>query len=176
MEEEKSFDFAINLDDLKLIDTFFHVNQPKSTNLQSKLAVSVPRRQREQDDANGRHRLHALVSVQFLLFNDAAPEELTPDNVAEAVISFGAAMDISVSCAYMGKAIPGAKHSTASKQDIELARNKRMEDNMLLEALRCGYAFASSRMLEVSSLSPLGAIPMPLVDADALLRDIDQNQ
>ena len=44
MEEEKSFDLAINLDDLKLIDTFFHVNQPKSTNLQSKLAVSVPRR------------------------------------------------------------------------------------------------------------------------------------
>lgn len=172
MDEEKSFDLAISLDHIKLIDTFFHVNQPNSANLQSKLAVSMPECQKEADAENKRIRVHSIVSVQFFLFGGEAPAELTSETAANSVVSFGAAMDISASTSYLGSAVPMGKHSARSGTALEDERDQRLYENLTLEVIKAGYSFASARLLETSGISPFGAIPMPLMDSDELLREI----
>lgn len=172
MDEEKSFDLAISLDHIKLIDTFFHVNQPNSANLQSKLAVSMPECQKEVDAENERIRVHSIVSVQFFLFGGEAPAELTSETAANSVVSFGAAMDISASTSYLGSAVPMGKHSARSGTALEDERDQRLYENLTLEVIKAGYSFASARLLETSGISPFGAIPMPLMDSDELLREI----
>lgn len=172
MDEEKSFDLAISLDHIKLIDTFFHVNQPNSANLQSKLAVSMPECQKEVDAENKRIRVHSIVSVQFFLFGGEAPAELTSETAANSVVSFGAAMDISASTSYLGSAVPMGKHSARSGTALEDERDQRLYENLTLEVIKAGYSFASARLLETSGISPFGAIPMPLMDFDELLREI----
>lgn len=172
MDEEKSFDLAISLDHIKLIDTFFHVNQPNSANLQSKLAVSMPECQKEVDADNKRIRVHSIVSVQFFLFGGEAPAELTSETAANSVVSFGAAMDISASTSYLGSAVPMGKHSARSGTALEDERDQRLYENLTLEVIKAGYSFASARLLETSGISPFGAIPMPLMDSDELLREI----
>jgi hypothetical protein len=172
MDEEKSFDLAISLDHIKLIDTFFHVNQPNSANLQSKLAVSMPECQKEVDAENKRIRVHSIVSVQFFLFGGEAPAELTSETAANSVVSFGAAMDISASTSYLGSAVPMGKHSARSGTALEDERDQRLYENLTLEVIKAGYSFASARLLETSGISPFGAIPMPLMDSDELLREI----
>lgn len=172
MDEEKSFDLAISLDHIKLIDTFFHVNQPNSANLQSKLAVSMPECQKEVDAENKLIRVHSIVSVQFFLFGGEAPAELTSETAANSVVSFGAAMDISASTSYLGSAVPMGKHSARSGTALEDERDQRLYENLTLEVIKAGYSFASARLLETSGISPFGAIPMPLMDSDELLREI----
>lgn len=172
MDEEKSFDLAISLDHIKLIDTFFHVNQPNSANLQSKLAVSMPECQKEVDAEKKRIRVHSIVSVQFFLFGGEAPAELTSETAANSVVSFGAAMDISASTSYLGSAVPMGKHSARSGTALEDERDQRLYENLTLEVIKAGYSFASARLLETSGISPFGAIPMPLMDSDELLREI----
>lgn len=129
MDEEKSFDLAISLDHIKLIDTFFHVNQPNSANLQSKLAVSMPECQKEVDAENKRIRVHSIVSVQFFLFGGEAPAELTSETAANSVVSFGAAMDISASTSYLGSAVPMGKHSARSGTALEDERSTSLRES-----------------------------------------------
>lgn len=171
--EEKSFDLAISLDSLSLIDTYFHINKPTVENLQSNVAASIPQHQLEVTREDSRMHLHALVSVQFMLFNGMVPSEIRQEDLDNAVLSFGTAVEVSVGSPILGDAIPAGKHAAITEDDLTTERDKRMERNMMLEALKAAYSFASTRLLEMSALSPLGSIPMPLVDADELLRDIE---
>ena len=167
--EDKSFDMAISLTDLKLVDTYFHTNQPTESQLQSHISVSLPSAQFNTDKENGFLGLDALVSVQFILFNGDVPAAISQDDLNSAVISYGIALGVTVTAPLMGDAIAVGKHAARGESDLEAERDKRMERNMKLEAVR-----ASSRLLELSSLSPFGGLHMPLVDADELLRDIEQ--
>lgn len=172
--EDKSFDMAISLTDLKLVDTYFHTNQPTESQLQSHISVSLPNAQFNTDKENGLLGLDALVSVQFILFNGDVPAAISQDDLNSAVISYGIALGVTVTAPLMGDAIAVGKHAVRGEDDLETERDKRMERNMKLEAVRAAYGMASSRLLELSSLSPFGGIHMPLVDADELLRDIEQ--
>ena len=172
--EDKSFDMAISLSELKLVDTYFHTNQPTESQLQSHISVSLPNALFNVDKENGLLSLDALVSVQFILFNGDVPASLSQDDLNNAVISYGIALGVTVAAPLMGDAIAFGKHAARGETDLETERDKRMERSMKLEAVRSAYGMASSRLLELSSLSPFGGIHMPLVDADELLRDIEQ--
>ena len=81
-------------------------------------------------------------------------------------------MDISASTSYLGSAVPMGKHSARSGTALEDERDQRLYENLTLEVIKAGYSFASARLLETSGISPFGAIPMPLMDSDELLREI----
>ena len=46
---------------------------------------------------------------------------------------------------------------------------------MRLEAIKAGYAFATSKLAEMSAMSPMGTVMLPLIDADEILIDIEKN-
>lgn len=173
MPEDQSFDLAISLDQVALVDEFFHINAPTADGLQTTLSVTNPERKMEIDREASRLRLHAVVGVHFLMFNGPVPEQPTQDQIDRAVISFGCATEITVSSGVMSSSIPVGRHSTWNGGDVESERDKHMEHNMLLEAVRAAYGLASSRMLQATSLSMLGPVPMPFVDYDALLDQIE---
>ena len=173
MPEDKSFDLAISLDQIHLIDEFFHINAPSADGLETTLSVTCPERQMEIDREASRLRLHAVVGVHFLMFNGPVPEQPAQEEIDRAVISYGCATEITVSSGVMSSSIPVGKHSTWNGGDPESERDKHMEHNMLLEAVRAGYSLSSSRMLQATGLSFLGPVPMPFVDYDALLEQIE---
>lgn len=174
MDEDNSFDLAISLDHIKLVDTFFHINRPGTADLQSKIAVTLPQIQKGVDIEARRIRVHAIASIQFFLFGGEAPAELTSENASDAVVSFGAAMDVAASSPYVGPVIPVGKHSARSGLDVDDERDRQIYDNITLEILKSAYSFASARLLEVSGLSPFGAISMPLMDPDEMMDEIQK--
>ena len=174
MADDKSFDLAISVDSTLLVDEFFHISTPTQSNLQTSISVTSPNRQFEIDRENSRLRLRAIVGVRFLMFDGAAPAEITQDDIDRAVISYGCAVETTVSSAFMSDAIPQGKHAQWTGEDIESARDKQMEHNMLLEAVRLVYGMASARMLQSTAICPFGAVSLPLADYDALLKDIEE--
>ena len=58
--------------------------------------------------------------------------------------------------------------------DLDAHRNKRMERSLMREALESAYAFASTRLIETSSLSPMGTVTMSLPDYEALIDQIEK--
>ena len=171
MFEDQGLDLAISLDQIHLVDEFFHINAPTASGMQTTLSVTCPKRKFEVDRDAGRLRLHAVVGVHFLMFNGPVPEHPTQEQIDGAVISFGCAAEPTVSSAAMVGSIPTGKHSTWVG-DPESERDRNMERSMLLEAVRAGYSLAASRMLQTTALSPLGPVNMPFVDYDALLDQI----
>ena len=61
-------------------------------------------------------------------------------------------------------------------QDSTARRDKKMEHSLRLESIKAAYAYASSKLLEMTSMSPLGPINLPLIDADELLLDIEKRE
>lgn len=173
MFEDQGIDLAISLDQIHLVDEFFHINAPTASGMQTTLSVTCPKRKFEVDREAGRLRLHAVVGVHFLMFNGPVPEHPTQEQIDGAVISFGCAAEPTVSSGVLSSSIPTGKHSTWVG-DPESERDRNMERNMLLEAVRAAYALASSRMLQATSISPLGPVNMPFVDYDALLDQIER--
>ena len=62
-----------------------------------------------------------------------------------------------------------------SEESAAAQRDKKMEHAMRLEAIKAGYAFATSKLAEMSAMSPMGTVMLPLIDADEILIDIEKN-
>lgn len=167
--EKNSIDLAIALESLRLVDSYFHVSPPRSNRLQPSLKIDMPRWFYD-DGSESRHpQLSTVVKVSFMLTDGPAPEQITPENSDKVAMTFGCAVDLRIGSPAMKDAIPAGKHVVIEDGNLETHRNKRMERCLIREALESAYAFASTRLIEASSLSPMGTITMPLPDYDELL-------
>lgn len=171
--DDQSVDLAIDLEELKIVDMYFHSNKPLSDNLRCRVGVGNPEGQFEINEELSRTRFRALVSAQCILDDSRSEGAITQEDIETAPMSFGVVVAVTVGAPAMEQAIPTGKHAARTEDDLETERNRRMQHNMRLEAIKAGYSFASSKLLEISSLSPFGPVPMPLMDAEALLNDIE---
>ena len=167
--ENKSIDLAIALENLRLIDSFFHVSPPSSNRLQPCLKVEMPRWYYDDGSESKHPQLSTTINVSFMLSDGPAPDQITPENSEKIAMTFGCAVDIRVGSPTMGSAIPAGKHVIIEGDDLDAHRSKRMERCLIREALESAYAFASTRLIEESSLSPMGPITIPLPDYEELL-------
>lgn len=175
MSEEKSFDLAISLDSIKLVDTFFHLNPTSRDKLRSQLSLSVPLKKIQRDDKSQRLSLHSAVSIRYMLVEENPTNADLSDGQIPPSLSFGVALNVTVGTSFLSNTIFLGKHSSWSSTDFKAERDKRMAQSLLLEALKAGYSFASTRLIEVSSLSPMGSLTLPLPDYDEILKDIEKN-
>ena len=168
----ESIDLAIALESIRLIESYFHVNPPRGSKLQSSLDIKLPH-WFYNDGSEGNHpQLSGMVNVNFMLSDGPAPKQITPNNADKIAMSYGCTVDVRVGSRAMGDAIPSGKHVTIEDDDLEAHRNKRMESSLIRELLKSAYSFVSTRLVEASSLSPMGPITMPLPDYDALMEKI----
>ncbi len=173
MPKDQGFDLAIALDHIHMLDEFIHLNAPSAEQMETSLSITCPEKKMEVDRESRKLRLHAVIGVRFMMFNGPAPAAPSPDDERDAVLSYGCALQATVSSDVMSDSIPLGKHATWSGDEAEAMRDGRMERSMLLEAIRACYAVASSRMLQSTGITPLGPVHMPLVDYDALLEQIE---
>ncbi len=173
MPQDQGFDLAIALDHIQMLDEFLHINAPSAERLETSLSITCPEKNMTADRDARKIRLRAVVGVRFMMFNGPAPRVPSPEDGEHAVLSYGCALQATVSSGAMAGSVPLGKHASWSGDEAEALRNSRMERNMLIEAIRSCYSMASSRMLQSTGITPLGPVHMPLVDYDALLERIE---
>lgn len=172
--DTNSIELAIALERISLIDTYFHVSRPISNKLRGNLVVDMPRWDYDDGSKSGHPCLNALINVSFTLSDGPAPEQITPETAGKIALTFGCLLDIAVGSPALGEAIPAGKHVVIEGGDLDAHRNKRMERSLMREALESAYAFASTRLIETSSLSPMGTVTMSLPDYEALIDQIEK--
>lgn len=173
---ENNVELAIVLERIRLVDSFFHVSPPRNNKLQSSLKVDLPRWHYDTGDESKHPQLNCMINVSFMLSDGPAPEQITPENSDKVAMTFGCLVDVSVGSPAMGEAITAGKHESIENNDLDAHRSKRMERSLIREALEAAYAFASTRLIEASSLSPMGLITMPLPDYEAIMETIDERR
>ena len=172
--DTNSIELAIALERISLIDTYFHVSRPISNKLRGNLVIDMPRWDYDEGSKSGHPCLNALINVSFTLSDGPAPEQITPETSGKIALSFGCLLDVAVGSPALGEAIPAGKHVVIEGGNLDAHRNKRMERSLMREALESAYAFASTRLIETSSLSPMGTVTMSLPDYEALIDQIEQ--
>lgn len=172
--DTNSIELTIVLERISLMDTFFHVNRPTSNRLQGNLAIDMPHWDYDDGSKSGRPRLNALINVSFTLSDGPAPEQITPETSGKIALTFGCLLDVAVGSPALGEAIPAGKHVVIEGGDLDAHRSKRMERSLMREALESAYAFASTRLIETSSLSPMGTVTMSLPDYEVLIDQIEE--
>lgn len=172
--DTNSIELAIALERISLIDTYFHVNRPTTNKLQGNLVIDMPRWDYDDSSKSGHPRLNALINVGFTLSDGPAPQQITPATSGKIALTFGCLLDIAVGSPALGEAIPAGKHVVIEGGNLDAHRNKRMERSLMREALESAYAFASTRLIETSSLSPMGMVTMSLPDYEALIDQIEK--
>lgn len=172
--DTNSIELAIALERISLIDTYFHVNRPITNKLQGNLVIDMLRWDYDDSSKSGHPRLNALINVGFTLSDGPAPEQITPETSGKIALTFGCLFDVAVGSPALGEAIPDGKHVVIEGENLDAHRNKRMERSLMREALESAYAFASTRLIETSSLSPMGTVTMSLPDYEALIDQIEE--
>lgn len=172
--DTNSIELAIALERISLMDTYFHVNRPTSNRLQGNLVIDMPRRDYDDGSKGGHPCLNALINVGFTLSDGPAPEQITPETSGKIALTFGCLLDVAVGSPALGEAIPAGKHVVIEGGNLDAHRNKRMERSLMREALESAYAFASTRLIETSSLSPMGTVTMSLPDYEVLIDQIEE--
>ena len=75
----------------------------------------------------------------------------------------------------MGDEVITARHM-AGQDDARSRRNNKMAHALRLEAIKAAHGFASAKLVELSCVSGAPKLILPSIDADALLRDIEQQE
>ena len=169
---DSDISLAMRVDDLSLIECVFHAEPlPQDPAPKSHLLVSCPSRQSSVDAEHRRNVLRTMVSVRFGLTDPSSEGGDEPRDL----LQLGVVVGVVVTSPLMGEAAIAARHMAGSEEDAVSQRDRKMLHSMLLEAIKSGYAFASSKMVELSSMSAAGPVMLPLIDADEILIDIEKN-
>lgn len=166
---------AIDLTDLRLLDCVFQANAPLAgKTLHQELLVTNPIYRFSFDSKHRTNVLQSTVSVRFALVEGGTGDNLGQENDNE-VFRFGVTAGVVLTAPLMeGEAIAGRHLSGADNPAA--SRDKKMERSMRVEAIKAVYSLALSKMVELSSMSPLGPITLPLIDADEILDDITKRE
>lgn len=171
---ETDFTLAIHVDDISMLECIFHTEPPtQETQPSVRLMVTNPKNQFSLDRQTRRTVLHGSVNIQFGL-SDATPNPSAPNDVREFV-HFGLIAGVTASVPAIKEAAGTARHMAGKPQDANAHRDKNMEHALRLEAIKAAYALASSKFSEMSAMSPLGKMTLPLIDADELLYDMQKD-
>lgn len=139
---------AIRVDDVSLLELNFAARGPLPALGRSAMLMDNPEHELIVDEEADRLALKAVVTVQFTL----ADEKAAMDNSGEETLLFAAALGVVTSVAGQ------------SSENIERA--------LRAEAIKAAHAFASTKLAEMTALSPMGKVLLPAIDADELLRDL----
>lgn len=175
-QDQTDITLAIRIDDVALLECAFHASAPtEQGSPQSRLLVVNPQHDFSFDPKARRTTLHSLVSVQFGL----ADPSVQPDadgGVAE-FLHFGLTAGVVASTPVLGAAPAAPRHMAgAAPEDGAAVRDEKMQHSMRVEAIKAAYALATAKAAEMTSMSPLGRIMLPAIDADALLDELMKNE
>lgn len=176
MSNSTDISLAMSVEDLTLLECVFHAEAPiEGKELQRKLLVQNPDKRFSLDVKRRKNVLRAMIVVQFGLFDESAKVVADGDERPLEVVHFGLTAGAVVSAPLMGDAAIAPRHLAGSKAP-ETHRDEKMERAMRVEAIKAVYGIAMSKMIEMSAMSPLGSIVLPLLDADELLDDISKGE
>ena len=164
---------AMRVDDLSLIECVFHAAPVAERTGESRLAITNPDKRFSLDVKNRQNVLRAMVGIQFGIADPSAPAGEQGEH--PEFLHFGALVGVVVTSPIMGDAAIAARHMAGSEESAAAQRDKKMEHAMRLEAIKAGYAFATSKLAEMSAMSPMGTVMLPLIDAAEILIDIEKN-
>lgn len=172
---ENDISLAIRLENLTLLESIFHTSALPSESAQTQLQIINPENRFDVDVKAHRTVLRATVGVRYAIVeeDDAAQAAQSPENDVPTPLLYNQLMGVVVSVPFMGDtAVSPGRHMAGAEDDTTVYRDKRMEQNMRIEAIKAAYAYATSKLAEQSAMSPLGQIVLPLIDADEILDDI----
>lgn len=164
---------AIGLEDITLLECVFHAEAPiTGRDLERRLLVRNPSRQFTLDVKRRCNVLRANVSIQFGLF-DRKEKVNVPDLGLQPfeVVHFGLIAGVVVSSPLMGEATIAPQHLAGFKGP-EAHRDASMERAMRLEAIKAAYGMATAKLLELSSMSPIDRVTLPLIDTEEIYDDM----
>lgn len=169
---------AIRVDDLSLLECTFHADTPLDASRKAvKMLITNPDNQFSFDAKGHRTILRALVNVQFGLVPEDATAQAAPNEDTPLLLHFGTVVGVVASAPILGTAAVAARHMAGAGKTAEAQRDKKTEHALRLEAIRAGYSFAQAKLAEMSALSPAGGtVMLPLIDADALLVDLERSE
>lgn len=174
MGNHSDISLAMSVEDLTLLECAFHAEAPLGERaLDRKLLVQNPDRRFSLDVKRRKNVLRAMIDVQFGLFDENTKVMMDGKEEPLEVVHFGLIAGVVVSSPLMGDAAIAPRHLAGSKAP-ETHRDEKMERAMRVEAIKAVYSLAMSKMVEMSAMSPLGTIVLPLLDADELLDDISK--
>lgn len=173
--EQTDITLAIHIDDIALLESVFHAAAPSEEGTpQTHLMVVNPEHTFSFDAKERRTTLRSMVSVQFGLANPSAKPDAN-GGIAE-FLHFGLTVGVVASMPLLGDAPSGPRHMAGTTPDDTTLRDMNMRRSMRVEAIKVAYAMASSKLVEASSMSPLGRIVLPAIDADALLDELVRSE
>lgn len=174
--EATDVSMAIRVDDLRLLECVFHAEAPIADRIpETRLLITNPDVNFTFDVKTRRTVCRSMVCVQFGLFAPDEESGSAEDGKLE-LVHYGITCGMVATVPVLGAAAPGARHMAGAAQDSTARRDKKMEHSLRLESIKAAYAYASSKLLEMTSMSPLGPINLPLIDADELLLDIERRE
>lgn len=168
---------AIRIDDLTLLESVFHTDAPVGEGAPlTRLSITNPQHDFAFDEKSQRTTLQAMVNVQFGMAGIPPKEAAVLGDGADPVefLHFGLVAGVAASVAKVGDAVASARHMAGGESDAEAQRDRNTQHALRLEAIKATYALATSRLAEASSLSPLGRVVLPPIDADALLLELER--
>lgn len=143
---------AIRIEDMCVLEETFQTRPPKpGPQISSGLGVTVPQVEYHKEKEAGADLVRSTVSIRYSLMDS--------ETDAGECLRFGLTAEVTDSV----PSLNSGAHSVSQKN---------IEHALLREAVSTAYGLATSRLLDVSALSPFGKVYMPTIDGDALLRDI----
>lgn len=171
-ENDSDISLAMRVDDLSLLECVFHAAPADGLSGESRLSITSPEKHFSLDVKNRQNVLRVMVAIEFGVADTSEPAG-EKGEVAE-FLHFGALVGVVVTSPLMGEAAIAARHMAGSEDTATAQRDKKMEHAMRLEAIKTAYAFATSKLAEMSAMSPMGTVMLPLIDADQILIDIEK--
>ncbi|WP_346675645.1 hypothetical protein [Enorma phocaeensis] len=177
MSDQTDISLAFELEDITLLECVYHAEAPiQGRELDRRLLVQNPGKRFSLDVKRRKNVLRANVSVQFGLF-DRKEKVNIPDAGLQPleVVHFGLVAGVVVTAPIMGGEAIAPRHLAGDKTP-EAHRDEKMERGMRVEAIKAAYGLATSKLLELSAMSPIGSIMLPLIDTDEIFDDIVRNE
>lgn len=177
VKDKNDISMAIRLDDLSILECVFHTEAPLDQfEPQVRLLITNPDASFTFDTKARRTVLRSMVSVQYGLFAPMPTEDVPEDAKPVELVHFDLIAGTVTSVPVMGEAVKAGRHMAGAAQDAEANRDQKMEHMLRLESIKAAYAYASGKLHELSSMSPVGPIMLPLIDADELLASIERDE
>lgn len=169
MADQPSNSVSPVLNSLRMLDLCFHTNAPKAEKLQGDTSIELLRHQFGSAPNVAGTTLHSLISVSFLLSDGAVQRPITPSNSGKIALSFDIVVDVLVCLPESDAPSLNGRHAALGSDPQTMA----MKSALVRSSFESAYSFASSRLIEASSMSPLGLVTMPQPDYQSLLDKLD---
>lgn len=173
MREGADISLAMHLEDVTILECIFHAEaSTEGRNLEQRFFVDSPERRFTLDVKRRKNVLRAMVGIQFALLDKEEMIEI-PDMGERPleIMHFGLVAGIVISSPLLGDSAIAPMH-LAGEKTAEDRRDEKMERAMLVEAIKTACGLATTKLAEMSAMSPTGSIMLPLIDSEEMLDDL----